>query len=107
MPDDVVLGTGEAHSVREFVEEAFSYAGLEQSDFVKIDPNYLRPTETDNLVSDSSKARRTLDWNPKVKFRQLARIMVDADMRKAGLKPPGEGDEIITRLFPERWCKAD
>ena len=105
--DDFVLGTGEAHSVREFVEEAFSYVGLQYSRYVKIDENYLRPTETDVLVSNSSKARRVLNWNPKVKFKQLVRIMVDADLRKTGLEPPAEGDEIVSRLFPQRWWKVD
>lgn len=106
-PDDFVLGTGEAHSVGEFAEEAFSYVGLDSSNHVKIDSNYLRPTETDLLVSNPSKARGALNWDPKVKFKQLVRIMVDADMRKVGLEPPGEGDETVNRLFPQRWWKVD
>jgi GDPmannose 4,6-dehydratase len=106
-PDDFVLGTGEAHSVREFVEEAFSYAGLDYSKHVKIDSRYFRPTETDLLVADSTKAKRVLNWAPKVKFKELVRIMVDADMRKVGLEPPGEGDESVARLFPQRWWNVD
>ncbi len=106
-PDDFVLGTGEAHSVREFVEEAFSYAGLDHSKYVEIDSKYLRPTETDLLVADSTKARRVLNWAPKVRFKELVKIMVDADMRKVGLEPRGEGDETVARLFPQRWWKVD
>jgi GDPmannose 4,6-dehydratase len=78
-PDDYVLATGETHSVREFLDEAFSYAGLDWQEFVVIDPRYFRPTEVDQLVGDASKARQVLGWRPKVGFRQLARMMVDAD----------------------------
>ncbi len=106
-PDDFVLGTGEAHGVGEFVEEAFSYVGLDSTNYVKIDSNYLRPTEADLLVCEPMKARRLLNWEPRVKFKELVRIMIDADMRKVGLKPPGEGDEAVARLFPQRWWGAD
>jgi GDPmannose 4,6-dehydratase len=78
-PDDFVLATGETHSVREFLDEAFSYAGLAWKDFVVIDPRYFRPTEVDLLVGDASKARRILGWKPTVGFQQLVRMMVDAD----------------------------
>jgi len=96
-PDDYVLGTGEAHSVREFVEEAFSYAGLEWEEHVRIDPRYLRPREPEVLIADCAKARRKLGWRPKVRFPDLVKIMVDADMRAIGLEPPGEGEEILER----------
>ncbi len=83
-PDDYVIATGETHSVREFLEEAFSYAGLDWRDYVEIDPVDYRPAEVDLLVGDASKARRMLGWKPKTTFKELVRLMVDADM--AGLK---------------------
>ncbi|MBI2075729.1 MAG: GDP-mannose 4,6-dehydratase [Candidatus Aenigmarchaeota archaeon] len=79
-PDDFVIATGEAHSVREFLEEAFRYAGLNWEDYVKIDSRYFRPTDIDLLVGDASKAREKLGWKPTVTFKQLVRIMVDADI---------------------------
>ncbi len=106
-PDDFVIGTGEAHSVREFVEQAFSYAGLDWQKYVKVDPRYFRPTEVDLLVCDSSQARQKLGWNPKIRFEELAKIMVDADMRIAGLKPVGDGDKILENKFPNRWWGID
>lgn len=106
-PDDFVVGTGEQHSVREFVEKAFSYVGLNWEKYVKTDPRYFRPTETEDLAADSSKIRKTLGWKPKVRFKDLIKIMVDADMRKAGLKPIGEGDDILRKEFPNRWWKID
>lgn len=80
-PDDFVVATGETHTVREFVESAFDYADLDWKKCVEIDPRYFRPTEVDILQGDASKARRVLGWEPKVKFEQLVRLMVDADMR--------------------------
>jgi GDPmannose 4,6-dehydratase len=77
--DDYVLATGEAHSVQEFLEEAFSYAGLEWRDYVQIDPRYFRPSEVDVLVGDYSKAKERLGWEPSVRFQELVRMMVDAD----------------------------
>jgi len=98
-PDDYVIGTGESHSVREFLEEAFSYVGLDWHDYVEIDPRYFRPLEVENLVADARKARARLGWEPKVRFRELVRIMVDADMEACGLCPPGEGKKILSRFF--------
>lgn len=82
-PDDFVIATGEAHSVREWVDEAFAAAGLRADDHVEIDPKLLRPTKTSALVGDISKARRAFGFNPQVRFRQLVRLMVDADLRQA------------------------
>ncbi|HLK62882.1 MAG TPA: GDP-mannose 4,6-dehydratase [Bryobacteraceae bacterium] len=79
-PDDYVIGTGEAHSVREFVEKAFAHVGLDWRDYVAIDPRYERPAEVDYLLADCTKARRQLGWEPKVNFEQLVRLMVDADL---------------------------
>lgn len=106
-PDDYVLGTGETHSVKEFVEAAFDYAGLSPKKHVAIDKRYFRPTEVDVLIADASKARKRLGFDPKVRFSELVKIMVDADMRSAGLEPVGEGDRILKRLFPRRWWGAD
>ena len=83
-PDDYVIATGETHSVREFLDEAFSYAGLDWKGFVKVDPKYFRPAEVDILLGDPSKARRVLGWKPKVAFKELVRLMVDADMEGQG-----------------------
>ena len=79
-PDDYVVATGETHSVREFLDEVFGYLDLDWHDCVEIDPQYLRPTEVDLLLGDPSKARRVLKWEPRVSFKELAKIMTDADM---------------------------
>lgn len=79
-PDDYVVATGENHSVKEFLEEAFSYAGLDWREYVKVDPKYFRPAEVDLLLGDATKARKALGWKPRVSFKQLVRLMVDADM---------------------------
>ncbi len=79
-PQDFVIATGETHSVKEFLTEAFGYAGLDWKKYVKIDKRYLRPTEVDLLLGDCSKARKVLNWQPKVKFKDLVKMMVDADM---------------------------
>jgi GDPmannose 4,6-dehydratase len=106
-PDDFVLGTGEAHSVREFVERVFSYVDLRFEKYVEVDPRYFRPTEAEELVADPRKAEKKLGWVPKIKFEDLVKIMVDADMRKIGLEPIGEGDEILEKKFSDRWWKVD
>ncbi|HTS64272.1 MAG TPA: GDP-mannose 4,6-dehydratase [Candidatus Acidoferrales bacterium] len=80
-PDDYVIGTGETHSVREFVERAFAVAGLDWRDHVCIDPRYYRPAEVDALQADWSKARRVLGWEPSVRFSELVQLMVEADLR--------------------------
>ncbi|MBX5494113.1 MAG: GDP-mannose 4,6-dehydratase [Bryobacteraceae bacterium] len=79
-PDDYVIGTGESHSVREFVELAFAHAGLDWKEYVVIDPRYFRPAEVDHLRADATKARQILGWEPEVTFEQLVRIMVEADL---------------------------
>ena len=106
-PDDLVIGVGEAHSVREFVELAFTYAGIDWQKYVKVESRYFRPTEVDMLLCDPSRAREKLGWNPMIKFEELVKIMVDADMRMADLKPVGEGDKILTEKFPDRWWTVD
>jgi GDPmannose 4,6-dehydratase len=83
-PDDYVVATGETHSVREFCQEAFSHAGLDWREHVKVDPRYFRPAEVDVLLGDPRKAKEKLGWEPKVGFKELVRIMVDADMEGQG-----------------------
>ncbi len=80
-PDDYVIATGETNSVRDFLGEAFGYVDLDWQKYVEIDPRYYRPTEVDVLLGDASKARQKLGWRPKVKFRDLVRMMVDADLQ--------------------------
>ncbi len=82
-PDDYVVATGESHSVREFVEEVFSYLDLDWQKYVKVDSRYFRPTEVDFLQGDASKAKKLLNWRQKVTFKELARLMTDADMKLA------------------------
>jgi GDPmannose 4,6-dehydratase len=79
-PDDYVIATGETRSVRDFLEEAFSYVGLDWQEHVVVDPKYFRPTEVDLLLGDPSKARTALGWKPRVSFKELVHLMVDADM---------------------------
>jgi GDPmannose 4,6-dehydratase len=81
-PDDYVLATGETHSVREFLEEAFGYAGLDWQRYVSIDPRYFRPAEVDVLIGDASKAKEKLGWAPTVRFPELVRMMVDHDRER-------------------------
>ena len=82
-PDDYVIATGETHSVREFVEEAFNLLGLEWKNHVELDPRYRRPTEVDLLLGDATKAEKNLQWTPKVHFKDLVRIMLEADLELA------------------------
>jgi len=86
-PSDYVVATGETHSVREFVEAAFSQVGLEWAAYVEIDPRYFRPTEVDELCGDASKASAELGWRATTGFQDLVRIMVEADLTEAGLDP--------------------
>ena len=79
-PDDYVVATGETHSVREFLEVAFGHVGLDYRKHVEIDPRYYRPAEVELLIGDASKAKRKLGWEPKTKFEDLAKLMVDADV---------------------------
>jgi len=106
--DDFVIATGETHSVKEFLEEAFKYAGFYNwQQYVEIDPRYFRPAEVEVLIGDPTKAKNIMGWEPKIKFKELVRIMVDADFRKLGLEPPGEGEKIIKEKFPNKWWSVD
>jgi len=81
--DDYVIATGESHSVREFLDEVFGYLDLDWHKYVEIDPRYYRPTEVDYLKGDPSKVKKELGWQPKVTFKELAKMMTDADMKLA------------------------
>jgi len=94
-PCDYVIGTGETHSVKEFLEEVFNYVGLDWKEYVEIDPRYFRPTEVELLLADSSRARKELSWSPRITFKELVKIMVDSDMELIGLDSPGEGKKIL------------
>lgn len=133
-PEDYVIGTGKSHSVREFVEMAFKYVGIEiewegcgikENGIIKnsvsclsksvrkgkiiieIDPKYFRPTEAGNLIADTRKAKRQLKWSPRIELQDLIKIMVDADLQKIGLKPIGRSSRILREKFLYRWWKAD
>jgi GDPmannose 4,6-dehydratase len=86
-PDDFVVATGVAHSVRDLVEVAFGHVGLEWQKFVRIDPAFLRPAEVDHLIGNSAKARRVLGWEPEVDFKGLVEMMVDADVERLKANP--------------------
>jgi GDPmannose 4,6-dehydratase len=99
VPSDYVLGTGEAHTVREFLDEAFEYLGMDWRNYVDLDPRYLRPAEVEFLCADARKAQRELGWEPRIKFRELVRIMVDADCEAIGVTSEGTGRGILEEKF--------
>ena len=107
-PGDFVLGTGREHSVQEFANEAFSYVDKDWREHVEIDPKYMRPAEVDCLIADSAKAHELLAWAPQITFKELVRIMVDADMESAGLQPIGQGNKILEAKFGDwhQWKGA-
>ena len=107
-PDDYVIATGETHSVKEFLAEAFLYAGLgDWKSYVEIDPKYFRPAEVEVLIGDTAKAQKELDWAPQVTFQDLVKIMVDSDLRGINLTAPGQGDALLKEKFPHRWWNND
>jgi GDPmannose 4,6-dehydratase len=81
-PEDFVIGTGETHSVREFADKAFNHVGLNYEDYIVQDPRFLRPSEVDVLISNPTKAREKLGWEPKIKFHELVEMMVEADLKR-------------------------
>ena len=97
--DDYVIGTGESHSVREFVQEAFGYAGLDWEEHVEVDQRYFRPTEVSHLRADPGKALSRLGWQAKLSFSELVRVMVDADLEAIGLPAPGDGAAAVREKF--------
>lgn len=93
IPDDFIIATGETHSVREFLEVAFAHVNLDWEKYVEIDPRYFRPAEVDLLIGDATKAREDFGWEPKTKFKELVKIMVDAD--RADLQKQMLGKHIV------------
>jgi GDPmannose 4,6-dehydratase len=89
-PDDYVIATGEAHSVRELVDIAFDQVGIDPNNHVKVDPRYMRPVDVEHLIGDYSKARQNLGWEPRTSFEELIRLMVDADL------------ELLARGVPQK-----
>ena len=94
-PDDYVIGTGETHSVSEFLTESFSYLDLDWKKHVEIDSKYFRPLEVENLRADYAKAKKQLNWIPRVTYKDLVRIMVDCDLELLNLPCPGDGKRIL------------
>jgi GDPmannose 4,6-dehydratase len=103
-PGDYVIGTGEGHTVRDFLDTAFGYVDMDWRDYVEIDPRYVRPNEVNSLLADATKARETLGWKPKVDFEMLVKLMVDSDMEQARLKPNGEGLRALAKA--QTWHGA-
>jgi GDPmannose 4,6-dehydratase len=93
-PDDYVIGTGESHGVKEFVELAFAHLGLDWTKHVTIDSRYYRPAEVDSLCADPSKARRHLGWHHRTEFPHLVKIMVDAESQAIAAPSPGRGSQL-------------
>jgi GDPmannose 4,6-dehydratase len=106
-PGDYVIGTGHTNSIKEFVDEAFTYADLNPSKHIEIDQQFVRPTDVAVLKADASKAKEVLGWSPKIHMKELARIMVDSDLRAIGMKPIGDGDDLIEKHFPKKWWWND
>jgi len=102
-PDDYVIGTGVTHSVKEFLEEAFSYLSMDWREYVEIDPRYFRPTEVEFLQADSAKAKKILGWEPRISLKELVKIMVDYDLTLQKIPCPGEGNRIINSKGLN-WC---
>jgi len=111
-PEDYVIATGETHSIRELLEEAFSYVGLDWRKYLEIDQRYYRPAEVDLLIGDSSKAKGKLGWEAKTKFKDLVRLMIDADMEAAkkeahmkgyqSSKPNLDAASLVRGQYPDR-----
>jgi GDPmannose 4,6-dehydratase len=101
-PDDYVIATGECHSVRDFLDQAFGYLDLDWTEYVEIDPRYYRPAEVELLIGDCSKARRVLGWEPTITFSEMVRMMVDHDLELAAT----EAEQTIgagRSMVPTRW----
>ncbi len=104
-PEDLVIATGESHSVREFLEEAFSFMDLDWREFVEIDPRYFRPTEVEALQGDAAKARQRLGWRPRVVFPELVRLMVQADLQ--ALMEMRQCRDVIRQMTRANGIKVD
>src|SRR5262249_119235 len=100
-PDDYVIATGETHSVRDFLDEAFGYLDMDWRRYVEIDPRYYRATEGDRLLGDSKKARKQMGWEPKVRLKDLVRMMIDSDLdaesTRSSVPRPATNHELLGR----------
>jgi len=94
-PDDFVIGTGETHSIKEFLDEAFGYLNMDWKDYVEIDSRYFRPTEVEFLKADYFKAKKEIGWTPRITFKDLVKIMVDYDLKIQNQPSPKEGLKIL------------
>jgi GDPmannose 4,6-dehydratase len=94
-PDDFVIGTGKSHSIKDFLSGAFGYVNLDWEKYVETDPRLLRPSEVNDILADTTKARRTLGWSPKVSFEELIMIMMDYDLAEEGCSVPGRGLDVL------------
>jgi len=101
-PEDYIIATGKAHSVREFLDEAFGYLNLDWKKHVEIDPRYFRPTEVDLLVGNTQKARVQLGWEPKVHFKELVKIMIEADLQAEQIRLNGMRSQVSNHELLER-----
>jgi GDPmannose 4,6-dehydratase len=104
--EDYVIGTGESHTVRQFVEAAFAYAGMAWEQHIEIDKRYLRPTDVETLRADITKAKNQLNWQPRVTFEELVMIMVDYDLERMGLECPGKGKQALAQKGLD-WTKHE
>jgi GDPmannose 4,6-dehydratase len=104
-PDDYVIATGESHSVKDFLDQAFGYLDLDWKDHIEIDPRYYRPAEVDVLMGDASKARRVLGWEPTISFNELVKLMVDHDLELA-TQEAGQSTVDDRRPAPTQWGAA-
>jgi GDPmannose 4,6-dehydratase len=102
-PDDYVIATGETHSVREFLDEAFGLLDIDWKEHVDIDPRYYRPTEVDLLLGDAGKARQKLGWEPKVSFKELVRVMVEHDLELAQAEAAAHAAKELPAAGKARW----
>ena len=105
-PDDFVIATGQTHSIREFLDEAFGYLDLDWNEYVEIDPRYFRPAEVELLLGDASKAKEKLGWEPKVGFKELVKLMIDHDLRQAGVEKAAHQPEDPLSSPRTRWGAA-
>jgi len=105
-PDDFVIATGETHSVRDFLDEAFGLLDLDWNEYVEKDERYYRPAEVDLLLGDATKAREKLGWEPKVSFKELVRLMVEHDLELARQEKAARENKDPSSTNKLRWGAA-
>ena len=105
--DDYVIGTGDTRTIKEFIDFAFEYASLDPNQFIRISPSLIRPKDDKVLQAGTAKASLRLGWSSRIYLYDLVKIMIDADMRKVGLRAIGDGDAVIKRVFPKKYWVGD